>query len=286
MIHSNYYYLVIKLRQVELPILATLNKGKSLRILHLSDLHLTPKQKNKISDLKELSSLDPDLTVVTGDFLAHRDSVPAVIDALGGLLQKPGFFVFGSNDYYAPTIKNPISYLFSDSSGSRLGAKLPWLKLQSELVKAGWLNLNQRKLTTSINGITIEARGTDDAHLKRDDYEAVSGKRNPDAQLSIGVTHAPYARLLNAMHEDKLDLIIAGHTHGGQVRLPLPNFLGGSRALTTNCDLPTWRARGLSKIGDQPWLHVSAGIGTSPFAPFRLASPPEATLLTLSEILN
>ena len=286
MIHSNYYYLVIKLRQVELPILATLNKGKSLRILHLSDLHLTPKQKNKISDLKELSSLDPDLTIVTGDFLAHQDSVPAVIDALGGLLQKPGFFVFGSNDYYAPTIKNPISYLFSDSSGSRLGAKLPWLKLQSELVKAGWLNLNQRKLTTSINGITIEARGTDDAHLKRDDYEAVSGKRNPDAQLSIGVTHAPYARLLNAMHEDKLDLIIAGHTHGGQVRLPLPNFLGGSRALTTNCDLPTWRARGLSKVGDQPWLHISAGIGTSPFAPFRLASPPEATLLTLSEILN
>jgi predicted MPP superfamily phosphohydrolase len=277
---------VIKLRQVELPILATLNKGKSLRILHLSDLHLTPKQKNKISDLKELSSLDPDLTIVTGDFLAHQNSVPAVIDALGGLLQKPGFFVFGSNDYYAPTIKNPISYLFSDSSGSRLGAKLPWLKLQSELVKAGWLNLNQRKLTTSINGITIEARGTDDAHLKRDDYEAVSGKRNPDAQLSIGVTHAPYARLLKAMHEDKLDLIIAGHTHGGQVRLPLPNFLGGSRALTTNCDLPTWRARGLSKVGDQPWLHVSAGIGTSPFAPFRLASPPEATLLTLSEILN
>lgn len=281
MIHSNYYYLVIKLRQVELPILATLNKGKSLRILHLSDLHLTPKQKNKISDLNELSSLDPDLTIITGDFLAHQDSVPAVIDALGGLLQKPGFFVFGSNDYYAPTIKNPISYLFSDSSGRRLGAKLPWLKLQSELVKAGWLNLNQRKLTTSINGITIEARGTDDAHLKRDDYEAVSGKRNPDAQLSIGVTHAPYARLLNAMHEDKLDLIIAGHTHGGQVRLPLPNFLGGSRALTTNCDLPTWRARGLSKVADQPWLHVSAGVGTNPFTPFRLASPPEATLLTL-----
>ena len=284
MIHSNYYYLVIKLHQVELPILATLNKGKSLRILHLSDLHLTPKQKNKISDLKELSSLDPDLTIVTGDFLAHRDSVPAVIDALGGLLQKPGFFVFGSNDYYAPTIKNPISYLFSDSSGSRLGAKLPWLKLQSELIKAGWLNLNQRKLTTSINGITIEARGTDDAHLKRDDYEAVSGKRNPDAQLSIGVTHAPYARLLNAMHEDNLDLIIAGHTHGGQVRLPLPNFLGGSRALTTNCDLPTWRARGLSKVGDQPWLHISAGIGTNPFAPFRLASPPEVTLLNLRRI--
>jgi predicted MPP superfamily phosphohydrolase len=172
-------------------------------------------------------------------------------------------------------------YLFSNSGGSRHGGNLPWLKLQNELVKAGWLNLNQRKLITLINGITIEARGTDDAHLKRDNYEAVSGKRNPDAQLSIGVTHAPYVRLLDAMHKDNLDLIIAGHTHGGQVRLPLPNFLGGSRALTTNCDLPTWRARGLSKVADQPWLHVSAGIGTNPFTPFRLASPPEATLITL-----
>ena len=278
MILSAYYWLVIKLRQVELPIF---KQGQSLRILHLSDLHLTPKQKNKVSDLKELADLDPDLTIVTGDFLAHQDSVPIVIDALSRLLAKPGFFVFGSNDYYAPTLKNPISYLFSNSSGSRHGGNLPWLKLQNELVKAGWLNLNQRKLITLINGITIEARGTDDAHLKRDNYEAVSGKRNPDAQLSIGVTHAPYVRLLDAMHKDNLDLIIAGHTHGGQVRLPLPNFLGGSRALTTNCDLPTWRARGLSKVADQPWLHVSAGIGTNPFTPFRLASPPEATLITL-----
>lgn len=165
---------MIKLRQVELPIFTN---GQSLRILHLSDLHLTPKQKNKIADLKKLSSLDPDLTIVTGDFLAHQDSVPAVIAALGSLLSKPGFFVFGSNDYFAPTIKNPLSYLFSNSSGSRLGINLPWLKLQNELVKAGWLNLNQRKLITSINDITIEARGTDDAHLNRDDYEVVSGKK-------------------------------------------------------------------------------------------------------------
>ena len=70
LILSLYYYLVIKLRQVELPIFTN---GQSLRILHLSDLHLTPKQKNKIADLKKLSSLDPDLTIVTGDFLAHQD---------------------------------------------------------------------------------------------------------------------------------------------------------------------------------------------------------------------
>ena len=268
---------MIKLRQVELPIF---KQGQSLRILHLSDLHLTPKQKNKVSDLKELSALDPDLTIVTGDFLAHQDSVPVVIDALSGLLAKTGFFVFGSNDYYAPTFKNPISYLFSNSSGSRHGGNLPWLKLQNELVKAGWLNLNQRKLITLINGITIEARGTDDAHLNFDDYSLVAGDAGK-CDLAIGVTHAPYLRILEGMSKDSLDVIFAGHTHGGQIRVPWP---GGSKALTTNCDLPNWRARGLTQEKNEPYLHVSAGMGTSPFARIRVASPPEVSLVTLTSL--
>ena len=83
------------------------------------------------------------------------------------------------------------------------------------------------------------------------------------------------------MHRDGLNAIFAGHTHGGQVRLPWP---GGSKALTTNCDLPNWRARGLTRIGKEPWLHVSAGMGTSPFARIRVASPPEVSLLTLTNL--
>jgi len=96
--------------------------------------------------------------------------------------------------------------------------------------------------------------------------------------LAIGVTHAPYQRILAAMAADDLDLIFAGHTHGGQVRLP---WFGESKALTTNCDLPNWRARGLTQEPGQPWLHVSAGMGTSPFARIRVASPPEVSVLTL-----
>ena len=110
-----------------------------------------------------------------------------------------------------------------------------------------------------------------------DDYERVSGKKN--GELSIGVTHAPYRRVLDAMAQDEIDLIFAGHTHGGQVRMP---WFGGSRSLTTNCDLPNWRSRGLTKIDSQPYLNVSAGMGYSPFAPFRIFCPSEVSLITLT----
>jgi predicted MPP superfamily phosphohydrolase len=122
-------------------------------------------------------------------------------------------------------------------------------------------------------------RGTDDAHLNRDDYSKVAGKPSPSTDLSLGVTHAPYLRILDSMKKDNLDLIFAGHTHGGQVRIP---WFQGTRSLTTNCDLPNWRSRGLTKFGDEPWLHVSAGMGYNPFTPFRLFCPPETSIVTLT----
>lgn len=272
---------MITLHEVELPLLAS---GEPISILHLSDLHITPKQKGKLEDLRELSTYEVDFTIVTGDFLAHHDAVPHVLDALKGLLERPGAFVFGSNDYFAPKLKNPFSYLFPDKGVRKLGHELPWRDLRDELNSRGWIDLNQSKTVIALKGHSVEVRGTDDAHLNRDDYSLVAGAKNPSAELSIGVTHAPYKRVIDAMAADAVDLIFAGHTHGGQVRLPLPSFMGGSRALTTNCDLPTWRSRGLTVEDGKPWLHVSAGIGTSPYAPFRIGTRPEASLMKLVSI--
>lgn len=274
---------MITLHEVELPLLSS---GEPISILHLSDLHVTPKQKGKLDDLRELATYEGDFTIITGDFLAHRDAVPHLLDALDGLLARPGAFVFGSNDYYAPKVKNPLSYLFSDKGVRKLGDELPWRELRDGLTSRGWLDLNQSKVLINLKGHAIELRGTDDAHLNRDDYSLVAGPKDSRAELSIGVTHAPYMRVLDAMTADGVDLIFAGHTHGGQVRLPLPSWLGGSRALTTNCDLPTWRSRGLSVEDKKPWLHVSAGIGTSPYAPFRIGTRPEASAITLMSMLQ
>lgn len=263
------------LRKAEMPILPA--GHPPIKVLHFSDLHLTPARKAEIADIKSWAALKPDLVISTGDFLADMKAVPTVMDALDGLLDTPGLYVFGSNDYYAPRPKNPLKYLMADDGVRKHGEDLPWPELDRGLQSRGWRNINTSRTTLTVNGTTIEARGTDDAHLEKDDYSLVAGVRGA-CDIAIGVTHAPYLRIIKAMSDDKLDGIFAGHTHGGQVRLPWP---GGSKALTTNCDLPTWRARGLTKIDGEPHLHVSAGMGTSPFARIRVASPPEASLVTL-----
>lgn len=252
--------------------------SEDLRVLHLSDLHITPSQTRKINWVRSLSEIEPDLVVVTGDFLAHKYAVPSVVEALGSLLDRPGLFVLGSNDYFAPVIKSPLMYFDKDRKIKAEGVALPTQDLVDELTNYGWLDLDNKQDHLTVNGISIHARGTDDPHIKKDDYELVAGPYK-SGSFALGVTHAPYKRVLNQFTNDGTDLILAGHTHGGQICIP---FYG---ALVTNCDLPTGQAKGLSTFdsGDrQTPLHVSAGVGTSPFTPIRLACRPEATLLTLT----
>ena len=119
----------------------------------------------------------------------------------------------------------------------------------------------------------VELAGMDDPHIRRDDPE-VAVPPNSQVRLRLGVVHSPYRRALDAFERNGYGLLLAGHTHGGQVRLP------GVGALVTNCDLPRDQLRGLSRWGSS-WLHVSAGLGTSKYAPFRFACRPEASLLTV-----
>ena len=183
--------------------------------------------------------------------------------------------------FRSPSFKNPLKYLMKDDGTRKLGKELPWQELDHGLSQRAWKNVNTSKVTLNVKDILIEARGTDDAHLGRDNYSLVEGEVDRDTQISMGITHAPYLRVLNSMAKDKLDLIFAGHTHGGQIRIP---WINESRALTTNCDLPLWRSRGVTKVKHEPWLNVSAGMGTSPFARVRFACPPEVSIITLCSL--
>ena len=262
------------LREATVPVLAP---GSSpLRVLHISDLHMLPGQRSKQRWVAALDELEPDLVVNTGDNLAHMQAVPAVVRALGPLLARPGVFVFGSNDYFAPRPKNPVRYLLPSAKTKRIhGINLPWRDLRAAMVERGWLDLTHVRRTFQVAGQTVFAAGLDDPHLKRDRYEDIAGPVDQSAALRLGVTHSPEPRVLDPFAADGYDFVMAGHTHGGQLRIP------GYGALVTNCDLDRSRARGVSRWGSHMWLNVSAGLGTSPYAPVRFACPPEASLLTL-----
>jgi uncharacterized protein len=212
--------------------------------------------------------------VNTGDNLAHPKAVPAVVQTLGDLLSVPGVFVFGSNDYFGPQLKNPANYL--TNPGHRIhGEPLPWQDLRAAFTERGWLDLTHTRREFEVAGLRIAAAGVDDPHLSRDRYDTIAGPASPTANLRLGLTHSPEPRVLDRFAADGYQLVMAGHTHGGQLCLP---FYG---AIVTNCDLDRSRVKGASRWGARMQLHVSAGIGTSPFAPVRFCCRPEATLLTL-----
>ena len=269
-------------RRAEVPCLPA--GQRPLKVLHISDLHATPKQKRKLAWIRSLADLEPDLVVDTGDNLAHQDVLPPLLDALDPLLAMPGAFVLGSNDYYSPVPKSPLRYFRDDGTRFTHVPQLPWEHLCFSLQRRGWLELTNTSGRLQVNDTTIAFAGLDDPHLSRDDLGSLPSRAPDDADLRIGVAHAPYLRVLDAFATGGWDLALAGHTHGGQVCLP------GGRALVTNCDLEPARASGLhrhpaaSRPGDpgSTWMHVSAGAGTSPYAPVRTFCRPEATLLTLT----
>jgi predicted MPP superfamily phosphohydrolase len=259
------------LRKFDVPVLSP---GTSpIRILHISDVHMLGRQRRKQAWIRDLARLVPDLVVSTGDHLAGPDGVPAILDALGPLLDRPGAFVLGSNDYFAPVAKNPLKY-FDPHHRRVIGDELPWRKLVEGLTQHGWQDLTNTKTTVAAGSLRVGMRGVDDPHLKRDRYEQVAGPADPNVDLSIGVVHAPEPKVLRQFAADGDQLLLSGHTHGGQLRLPAVG------ALVTNCGIDRARCRGLSRF-EGAWLHVSAGLGTSPYAPIRFWCRPEATLLTM-----
>ncbi len=266
------------LRRLEVPVLA--EGAAPFRILHLSDLHMLARQHEKQEWLRELGRLVPDLVVLTGDVLSSRDAGPSVLQALEPLLSRPGIFVPGNNDYFEPTFKNPIRYFVAKGPKPK-GPPIDWDGFAWQLVDAGWQDLTNTRLDLKVAGRVVDVRGVDDPYLRRDRVDKVRGAADPNADLRLGIAHAPEPRVIDAYTADGVELLLAGHTHGGQVCIP------GFGPIVTNCGIDRSHARGLSRYGsagNEAWLHVSAGCGTSPYAPIRFACRPEATLLTLTAV--
>ena len=273
---------------------AVLDPGaRPITVLHLADLHMAPWQTQKQEWVRSLAMLEPDLIVNTGDNFGHHDGLDAVIHALEPFAGIPGVFVNGSNDYVGPQFKNPFAYFAAPSAKPEGAAKLDTESLEGFFEQQlGWLSLNNTARAIEIRGSRLEFFGTNDAHRGWDRLDKLPGAiedmrenvgwnddRSGPESVPIGVTHSPYRRVLDSFVTYGAEMIFAGHTHGGQVRIP------GQPALVTNCDIPREQAQGLSvwrHARRAAYLKVSAGIGTSIYAPVRFACPPEAVVVTLT----
>lgn len=271
------------LRTATVPVLPA--GAEPITVLHISDVHMAPWQRRKQQWISELVPLQPDLIINTGDNLGHRHGLMGIRAAFAGFDGIPGVYVWGSNDYFGPQAKNPFRYFGDVSAGPANPELLDLEALGATFEELGWTSLNNRAASLEIRGVPFEFFGVDDPHRGFDRIGAMAGKLDAlradagsPAAVSIGVAHAPYRRILDDFTSRGADAIFAGHTHGGQVCVP------GYGALVTNCDIPREQVKGLSIWNDgarASWLNVSAGLGTSIYAPVRFACRPEASLLTL-----
>ena len=254
-----------------------LPKGSDpINVLQIGDIHLAPWQKSKQRFIRNLAKQQIDLVVNTGDNLGHKNAIPPLLECLAPLLEKPGVFVHGSNDYYAPVPKNPISYVFRSSDVPK-SARLATNVMTNAFEQAGWINLNNKAAEIELSGSRIRFIGVDDHHIGKSKLSELAASQI----FTIALTHAPYLEILRGLTLRGAELIFAGHTHGGQVRIPI---IG---ALTTNSDLPNKFARGTSGWsfeGKNSILSVVAGLGNSIFAPVRFFCRPEVRLITLLEV--
>jgi predicted MPP superfamily phosphohydrolase len=239
-----------------------------LQLLHLSDLHFVSGERKKAAFLARLPPAD--VTVVTGDFLAEPEAVETAVAALRPARgSKASYFVLGSNDYYRPRPLNYFTY-FRRKRKPHRGTRGRAPELIALLRADGWVPLVNERIEAGWGPISTEICGLDDPHIHRDDLR--DAPRTEPARFGLGIAHSPEpAPELAALG---YDLILAGHTHGGQVRMP------GFGALVNNSLLPRSISRGLMKMGPA-YVHISPGMGTSKYAPFRFFCRPEATFLEL-----
>jgi uncharacterized protein len=261
---ERFRYRVLRHRLDILPAAA----ARPLVVLHLSDLHFVRHDLRKSRFLATLPT--PDVTIVTGDFLAEPEAIEAAVEGVRSVRGSlASWFVLGSNDYFIPKPLNYLAYFWKGRKRRRARrGRAP--VLVRALAADGWEELTNVRRDVSLDGLDIELLGLDDAHIRRHDLRVAP--RRAEERFGLAVMHspdsAPEAAALG------YGLIVAGHTHGGQVRLP---FVG---ALVTNCSMPPKLASGLIRMGAAV-LHTSRGLGTSKYAPFRFWCRPEATFLEL-----
>ena len=248
---------------------------------------MAPWQHRKQQWIAALAALEPDLVVNTGDNLGHARRAPRPPRARSTrCAASPASSCTGPTTTPRPRRATRCRYFTGPSHVQRRqrAARHPGARRLPDR-RARLARPQQRRRLAGCRGLAHrrvrrQRRAPRLGSARRASRPArrAAGRRATPRGRRIGVTHAPYRRVLDAFTDLGADMIFAGHTHGGQVRVP------GFGALVANCDIPLRQARGLSDWttrGRTVPLNVSAGLGHSIYAPVRFACRPEASLITL-----
>ena len=249
----------------------------ALNILHISDTHVTAanhKLQEWLERLPDLMDVTPDLVLTTGDMIDHTDGIDPLMKALEGIQGRLGrYYVLGSHDYYQSTLRgfvDGMAKLYRKGRVPLATRHNDTEQLETKLVASGWVSLMNTTEFVDTPAGRVRLTGMADPFMNR--HSTAHIQRTSEDAVAIGLVHSP--EVVSEWALAGYDLVLAGHTHGGQVCVP------GWGALVTNSSLPPPMAAGLTRVGSM-WLHVSPGLGTGRFAPIRFARRPEATLLQL-----
>ncbi len=222
-----------------------------IRIAVLSDIHVGPYKNQRWAErvVEKTMDLKPDLIVIAGDFIFSDPDQASMLLPLSGLRAPSGVFaVTGNHDYV----------------GNRPEAIVEALQL------AGLTVLENESTSVLVDGHELVIAGLSDLWFAGQPHEAMKGLT--DDQMVLLISHNPDAVLYSST--EFADLVIAGHTHGGQIRLP---YIGSLARIPTK--LGNAYDKGLFTYGPSQ-LFITAGVGeTGPRA--RLFNPPEINLLTI-----
>lgn len=222
-----------------------------LRVAFLTDLHASPQTPCAFLErvVDETNRLQPDLILLGGDYVTRgTEYIRPVAQVLGKLRAPLGIYgVMGNHDHVAGTA--PI---------------------RSALQQVGIVDVTNSGRWLKVDGSRVRIAGVGDLwHDRQDLNAALAGVTDRDPVILL--SHNPdYAMKLTDL---RVGLVLSGHTHGGQIRLPQVG------ALITNSKYGSRLLSGLISI-DILQLYVSRGVGTV-VVPLRYGSPPEIALLTL-----
>lgn len=226
-----------------------LRAGQELNLVHISDLHIEKFSAYHQDVIRRVNTPQADVILITGDFIGEERNLAAVRNFLRQLKASHGIFaVQGNWEYWGRVEGKNLQRAFSN-----------W---GIELL------INQRR-DIHIDDLPLSIAGLD--YPSATDALNTLHRRMDPARLNLLMSHVPAFE--HHLLDDRIDLVLAGHTHGGQIRLPLlppPHLPRFSDPFVD----------GLYHVGPGIPLYVTRGVGTS-VLPLRLFCPPEVTRMTL-----